>query len=200
MATRVIVQNFTQFFTFFFLKKCKNWQKVTKYNSYVQNLPNCKTEGVKVRPSGQQFSHTTLYEKVVRHKTCCGHAKSCCATNVHTSTIFFLINLARLQRKKWQKYVQITSDRTQHLCETIMSHEFLLNLVAQHKMSHDTRRPYRPRYVLCRTIMLYQVIRLNFCPCGRPLCWMRHASEVFNTLQFHYFEVGWILQRTFVIP
>ncbi len=33
-----------------------------------------------------------------------------------TSTIFF-INLARLQCKKWQKYVQITSDRTEHLCE-----------------------------------------------------------------------------------
>ncbi len=38
---------------------------------------------VKVRPHGQQFSRTTLYNKVVRHKTCRGHAKSCCATNVH---------------------------------------------------------------------------------------------------------------------
>ncbi len=70
-----------------------------------------------------------------------------------TFTIF-LINLARLQRKKWQKYVQITSNST-HLCETIMSHEFLLKwtdiwwfaiLVAQYKMSHDTRHPYRPYY------------------------------------------------------
>ncbi len=109
---------------------------------------------LKVRPQGQQFSHTTLYNKVVRHKTCHGHAKSCCATNVHTTTIFF-INLARLWRKKWQKYVQITSESTQYLCETIMSHKFLLKwtdiwlftiLVAQHKMSHDTRRPYRPHY------------------------------------------------------
>ncbi len=54
---------------------------------------------LKVRPHGQQFSHTTLYNEVVRYKTCRGHAKSCCATNVHTSTIFF-INLERLQRKK----------------------------------------------------------------------------------------------------
>ncbi len=108
---------------------------------------------VKVRPHGQQFSHTTLYKKVVRDKTCCGHAKSC-ATNVHTSTIFF-INLARLQCKKWQRYVQITSDSTQHLCEIIMSYKFLLKwtdiwrftvLVAQHKMSHDTRRPYGRHY------------------------------------------------------
>ncbi len=109
---------------------------------------------VKVRPHGQQFGYTTLYNKVVRHKTCCKHAKSCCATNVHTSTIFF-INLAQLQRQKWRKYVQITSDSTQHLCETIMSYEFLLKwtdiwrftiLVAQPKMSHDTRRPHRPHY------------------------------------------------------
>ncbi len=85
----------------------------------------CLTHKVKVRPLRQQFSHTTLYNKVVRHKTCRDHAKSCCATNVHISTIFF-INLAWLQRKKWQKYVQITSDSTQNLCETIMSHEFLL--------------------------------------------------------------------------
>ncbi len=48
-----------------------------------------------VRPHGQKLSHTTLYNEVVRHKTCHGHAKSCCATNVHTTTIFF-INLARL--------------------------------------------------------------------------------------------------------
>ncbi len=105
------------------------------------------TCALKVRPHGQQFSHTTLYKKVVRHKTCRGHAKSCCVTNVRTSTI--------LQRKKWQKYVQITSHSTQHVCETIMLHEFLLKwtdiwrftiLVAQHKMSHNTRRPYRPHY------------------------------------------------------
>ncbi len=61
---------------------------------------------IKVRPHGQQFSRTTRYNKVVRHKTCRGHAKSC-ATNVHTSTIFF-INLVRLQRKKITKNVQIT--------------------------------------------------------------------------------------------
>ncbi len=109
---------------------------------------------VKARPHGQQFSHTTSYNKVVRHKTCRGHAKSCCATNIHTSTIFF-INLARLQRKKWQKYVQITSDSTKHLCETIMLQEFLLKwtdiwrftiLVVQHKMSHNTHHPYCPHY------------------------------------------------------
>ncbi len=114
----------------------------------------CNIESVKVRPHGQQFGHTTLYNKVVRHKTYRGHAKSCCATNVHLSTIFF-INLAQLQREKWQKYVQITTDSTQHLWETIMSHKFLLKwtdiwrftiLVAQPKMSHDTRRPYRPHY------------------------------------------------------
>ncbi len=44
---------------------------------------------VKVRPYGQQFGHTTLYNKVVRHKMCRGHAKSCFATNVHIFTIFF---------------------------------------------------------------------------------------------------------------
>ncbi len=74
-----------------------------------------------------------------------------------TSTLprFFFINLAQLQRQKWRKYVQITSDSIQHLCETIMSHEFLLKwtdiwrftiLVAQPKMSHDTRRPYHSHY------------------------------------------------------
>ncbi len=54
---------------------------------------------LKVHPHGQQLSYTTLYNKVVQHKTCSGHAKISCATNVHKSTIFF-INLARLQRKK----------------------------------------------------------------------------------------------------
>ncbi len=44
---------------------------------------------IKVHPQGQQFSHTTLYNKVVRHKTCRGHAKSCCVANVHTTTILF---------------------------------------------------------------------------------------------------------------
>ncbi len=43
------------------------------------------------------------------------------------------------------------SDSTQHLCETIMSHAFLLKwtgiwqfpiLVAQNEMSHDICRPY----------------------------------------------------------
>ncbi len=43
---------------------------------------------IKVRPHGQQFSYTTLYNKIVRHKMCRGHAKSC-ATNVHTTTIFY---------------------------------------------------------------------------------------------------------------
>ncbi len=43
---------------------------------------------LKVRPRGLQVGHTTLYKKVVWHKTCRGHAKSC-ATNVHISTIFF---------------------------------------------------------------------------------------------------------------
>ncbi len=62
-----------------------------------------------MRPHEQQFDHTTLYNKVVRHKMCCKHAKSCCATNVHTSTIFF-INLAQQQHQKWRKYVQITSE------------------------------------------------------------------------------------------
>ncbi len=113
---------------------------------------------LKVRPHGQQFSHTTLYNKVVRHKTCRGHAKSCCATNVHTSTIFF-INLARLRRKKRQKYFQITSDSTHifviPLCRTNFfwnrptfgsSRFWSHNMVTQHKMSHDIRRPYRPHY------------------------------------------------------
>ncbi len=44
---------------------------------------------IKVRLHGQQLGRTTLYNKVVRHKTCHGHVKSCCATNVHASTIFF---------------------------------------------------------------------------------------------------------------
>ncbi len=43
---------------------------------------------LKVRPHEQQFSHTTLYNKVVQHKTCHGYAKSCCATNVHTPQFF----------------------------------------------------------------------------------------------------------------
>ncbi len=47
------------------------------------------------------------------------------------------------------------SDSTKHLCETILSHKFFLKwtdiwrftiLVAQHKMSHNTHRPYRPHY------------------------------------------------------
>ncbi len=51
---------------------------------------------LKVRPHGQKLSRTTWYYMVVRHRTCHGHAKSCCATNVHTSTISFT-NLAQLQ-------------------------------------------------------------------------------------------------------
>ncbi len=59
-----------------------------------------------------------------------------------------------------------------------MSHEFLLKrtniwrftiLVAQPKMSHDTSPlpSTLPRHVLYRTTMLYQVVRLTFCPCER---------------------------------
>ncbi len=73
------------------------------------------------------------------------------------------------------------SDSTQHLCEIIMSHEFLLKwtdiwrfmiLVAQHKMSHDTRRPYHPHYHNHDTFYVAQpcctiVVGLNFCPGGR---------------------------------
>ncbi len=87
----------------------------------------------------------------------------------------FFYKFGRLQRKKWQKYVQIMSDSTQHPCEIIMSHEFLLKwtdiwrftiLVAQHTSPMPSTLP---RHVLCRTTMLYQVVRLNFCPCGRTL-------------------------------
>ncbi len=60
-------------------------------------LYKCKNRDFKVRPHGQKFGHKTLYNKVVRHKTCTSCAKSCYATNVHKSTIFFLINLARLR-------------------------------------------------------------------------------------------------------
>ncbi len=88
---------------------------------------------------------------------------------------FFFINLALLQREKWRKYVQITSDNIQHLCETIMSHKFLLKwtgiwwftiLVARHMSPLPSTLP-QPQHVLCRTAMLYQVVRLNFCPFGR---------------------------------
>ncbi len=145
-------------FNFFFLDHY--WGNLQVCNWAVHRI-------IKVHPHGQQFSHTTLYNKVVRHKMFRGYAKSCCATNVHTYTIFF-INLARLQSKKWQKYVQIMSDSTQHLCETIMSHEFLLKwtdiwwftiLVALHKMSHDIRRPYRLHYRNHYTFYVAQ-------PCG----------------------------------
>ncbi len=51
---------------------------------------------LKVRPHGQKFSCTTWYNMVVLHRTFRGHAKSCCATNVHIPTFFF-INLTRLQ-------------------------------------------------------------------------------------------------------
>ncbi len=32
-----------------------------------------------------------------------------------------------------------------------------------------------PRHVLCRTTMLYQVVWLNFCPCGRTLIIQNHS-------------------------
>ncbi len=114
---------------------------------------------VKVRPHGQQFSHTTLYNKVVWHKTCRGYAKSCRATNLHTSTIFLKINLARLQRKNDKnmfKLCQIAHNIfVRPLCRTNFfwngptfsgSRSWSLDMVAQHKMSHDTCRPYRPHY------------------------------------------------------
>ncbi len=49
-----------------------------------------------MRPHGQKFGRTTLYNNDVRHKKCRGRAKSCPTTNVHTSTIFF-VNLTGLR-------------------------------------------------------------------------------------------------------
>ncbi len=55
-----------------------------------------------------------------------------------------------------------------NLGRTTWSH----NIVAQHKMSHDTGRPYRPHYhdaFYVAQPCCTNVVRLNFCPCGRTL-------------------------------
>ncbi len=48
----------------------------------------------------------------------------------------------------------------------------------------------RPQHVLCRTTMLYQVIRLNFCPCGRTFSdadWLKN-KKVWDNCRLTWFQ------------
>ncbi len=49
----------------------------------------------------------------------------------------------------------------------------------------------QPRHVLCRTTMLYQVVRLKFCPCGRTFTLVNTCTYLKPSTQTHLATMSW---------
>ncbi len=137
---------------------------------------------LKVHPRGQKFSRTTWYNMVVRYKMCRGNVdgmRDVCRATFYVVRPCFATQIVNCQMSvhfKKNSCDIMVLQRCYVLSEVIWTYfchflrcsraKFIKKIVDAWTLVAQQLFAW-PRYVLCRITLLYKVVWLNYCPCGR---------------------------------